>query len=69
MVPARAALACMLAGFGTTVLFYALGAAPATDSLLSHAAHLPGDPFERAVPWLPPLLILTLWAGNSRGNG
>ena len=65
LVPARAALACMLAGFATTVLFYALGAAPATESLLSQAAHLPGDPFERAVPWLPSLLILTFWAGRN----
>ena len=66
LVPARAALACMLTGFGTTVLFYALGAAPATENLLSQAAHLPGDPFERAVPWLPSLLILTFWAGRNR---
>ena len=65
LVPARAALACMLAGFGTTVLFYALGAAPATEHLLSQAAHLPGDPFERAVPWLPSLLILIFWAGRN----
>ncbi|MYF51610.1 MAG: sodium/proline symporter [Gammaproteobacteria bacterium] len=65
LVPARAALACMLAGFSTTVLFYALGAAPETDSLLSQAAHLPGDPFERAVPWLPSLIVLFFWTGRN----
>ena len=48
----------MLAGFGTALVFYWLGAAPASDGLLSQAAHLPGDPFERAFPWLPALLLL-----------
>ena len=57
-VAAGPALAAMLSGFGTTVLFYYLGSAPVGDSALSQAAHLPGDPFERVVPWLPPVLIL-----------
>lgn len=61
MLSGPVALASMLAGFATTVLFYALGAAPASDGLLSQAAHLPGDPFERIAPWLPSLLILILW--------
>ena len=57
-VDAGPALAAMLSGFSVTVLFYSLGAAPAGDSILSQAAHLPGDPFERVVPWLPPIIIL-----------
>ena len=47
-----------LSGFAVAVLFYSLGSAPAGDSLLSQAAHLPGDPFERVAPWLLPMLIL-----------
>jgi sodium/proline symporter len=57
-VSAPAALASMLAGFFTTVLFYSLGAAAASDGLLSALAHLPGDPFERVFPWVPALLLL-----------
>ena len=59
-VGANAALAVMAAGFATTVLFYTFGAIPATESILSQAAHLPGDPFERVVPWLPGVAILLL---------
>jgi len=61
-VSATAALVSMLAGFATTVAFYTLGGAPATQSLLSQAAHLPGDPFERVFPWLPALLALVVLA-------
>ena len=57
-VSARGALISMVTGFGVTVLFYGYGAVPATGSFLSQAAHLPGDPFERAFPWLPALLVL-----------
>ena len=59
-VGANAALAVMAAGFATTVVFYTFGAMPPTDSILSVAAHLPGDPFERVVPWLPGVAILLL---------
>ncbi len=59
-VGANGALAVMAAGFATTVLFYTFGAMPPTDSLLSQAAHLPGDPFERVIPWVPGLAILLL---------
>lgn len=65
-VSARGALASMLAGFATTVLFYWLGAEPATDGLLSRAAHLPGDVFERVVPWLPALAVLCSGLNNRR---
>ena len=64
-VSARAALAAMLAGFATTVLFYTLGTMPASSNLLSQAAHLPGDPFERVVPWLPALLALVFMSRTS----
>ncbi|MCP5178973.1 MAG: sodium/proline symporter [Pseudomonadales bacterium] len=58
VVTARGALAAMLAGFVTTVWFYWLGASPPTGDWMSVAAHLPGDPFERVVPWLPALVAL-----------
>lgn len=68
-VTAAAVVASMLAGFSTTVLFYSLGAAPANGSLLSAAAHLPGDPFERVFPWLPCLLLLVAMApGRQSGR-
>ncbi len=57
-VSAHAALMSMLLGFGTTVLFYSYGASPPAADWLSLAAHLPGDPFERVVPWLPCLALL-----------
>jgi len=63
-VMAWPALGSMLAGFITTVVFYSLGAAPVTESLLSQAAHLPGDPFERVFPWVPALLVLLVAANK-----
>lgn len=59
-VTATAALAAMLLGFASCVLFYLLGAASPTGSVLSVLAHLPGDPFERAFPWLPALVALVV---------
>ncbi|MBB4659320.1 sodium/proline symporter [Parvularcula dongshanensis] len=44
-------------GFGVTVLFYVLGTT-ASDDLLSRAARLDGDSFERLVPWVVPLALL-----------
>jgi sodium/proline symporter len=50
-------------GFTITVVFYTLGtiesdtSSTALDYLVQLAA-LPGDPFERVVPWIPSLLIL-----------
>ena len=66
-VAAGPALAAMLCGFGVTVLFFTLGSAPVGESILSRAAHLPGDPFERVVPWLAPLLILWFFGREGRG--
>ena len=63
-VAAGPALAAMLTGFAVTVLFFRLGSVPVSDSLLSRAAHLPGDPFERVVPWLLPIAIL--WTATRR---
>jgi len=68
-VTAWPVLSSMLAGFATTVFFYSLGAAPATNSLMSQAAHLPGDPFERVFPWVPALLVLCLTANSKHRVG
>ena len=72
IVAAGPALAAMLSGFAVTVLFYSLGSVAVGDSILSQAAHLPGDPFERVAPWLPPVFILWLFAkrrGTSTSSG
>lgn len=67
---ARARLWSILSGFGLTVFFYSLGnvddaaAVPIIDWLVG-LAKLPGDPFERFIPFLPPLLIV-LWPGKGR---
>ncbi|MBT8080025.1 MAG: sodium/proline symporter [Gammaproteobacteria bacterium] len=64
---ARARFWSILTGFAVTVLFYTLGtfdpaeAGSATERLLTELAGLPGDPFERVVPWIPALLILFRW--------
>lgn len=62
VVTAGPAWLAMVLGFATCVLFYGLGTVSADDSgsVLIQLAKLPGDPFERAVPWLPPLLVLVL---------
>jgi len=57
-VTGQGALWAMIAGFGTTVLFYWFGAEPPAEHMVSVLAHLPGDPFERAFPWIPPILVL-----------
>ncbi len=57
-------IASIVAGFGVTVLFYAYGTVADPSSLaepgrtLAMLANLPGDPFERLVPWLLPVIIL-----------
>ena len=57
----------IVCGFGLTVLFYSYGTvSPTTNAAglgqaLSMLANLPGDPFERVVPFIPPLLIVFLW--------
>lgn len=50
----------VLTGFGLTVFFYTLGTLGPDGGFLVSLAHLPGDPFERVVPWIPALLILWL---------
>lgn len=50
----------IIVGFGVTVLFYSLGAAPEIPTTLSYLAHLPGDPFERLFPWLPAVVVLLI---------
>ncbi len=57
-----ARLAAMVSGFGLTVLFYAAGgttlAAGEQAGWLVQLGKLPGDPFERLIPWLPALAIV-----------
>ncbi|WP_270375060.1 sodium/proline symporter [Marinicauda sp. Alg238-R41] len=60
-------IAAIVLGFGLTVIFYSFGQAdPATAGeglrgLLVRLAAIPGDPFERIVPWLLPLLLVFSW--------
>ncbi len=68
VVRAGPALLSMLAGFGVTVVFFSLGSVPVTESVWSQAAHMPGDPFERVVPWFLPVLILG-FASLGRNQG
>jgi len=53
----------IVSGFTITVVFYTLGTFESDTSsavldYLVQLAALPGDPFERVVPWIPSLLIL-----------
>ena len=65
--PAAAArLLSILLGFALTVFFYSYGTLDSSSLLgiqrtLAELAQLPGDPFERFVPFIPPLLIVFLW--------
>jgi len=69
--PAAARYWSIATGFGLTVMFYVFGTfAPAdatnpVSARLIELALLPGDPFERAVPFIPPLLMLFLWPASS----
>jgi sodium/proline symporter len=60
----------MCLGFGVTVFFNALGQIdPAglsgVTGVLADWARLPGDPFERMVPWVPALAVL-VWGARGR---
>lgn len=64
--PGPARFWSIVTGFSLTVAFYLLGTLTADDGaaisqFLVGLAHLPGDPFERVVPWVPALLILWFW--------
>ena len=53
----------IVTGFALTVLFYSYGTLDADamhglNRWLANAAQLPGDPFERFIPFIPPLLIV-----------
>lgn len=52
-----AILAAILSGFAMTVFFYLAGQVGG-DSWAGELARLPGDPFERVVPWILPLMLL-----------
>jgi sodium/proline symporter len=67
---ARARFWSIVCGFGLTVIFYALGNLPDDGGtgildFLVRLAHLPGDPLERVVPWIPALLIVFYPRGKS----
>ncbi|MEM9208359.1 MAG: sodium/proline symporter [Pseudomonadota bacterium] len=64
--PGAARFWSIVTGFSLTVVFYLAGtvdAAAVTGPVAAIAAlaQLPGDPFERVVPFVPPLLMLFLW--------
>ncbi|MEM7501723.1 MAG: sodium/proline symporter [Pseudomonadota bacterium] len=63
---ATARLLSIVIGFALTVVFYSYGTVDAeslggVNGMLASLAQLPGDPFERFVPFIPPLLIVFLW--------
>ncbi|TGY90118.1 sodium/proline symporter [Marinicauda algicola] len=59
-----AVLAAIVLGFATTVLFYTYGqigaeaAGGGLSGMLARLAAIPGDPFERVVPWILPLVLV-----------
>jgi sodium/proline symporter len=63
-------LLAMISGFAMTVFFNTMGqiTPDAGSSLVIFAdlARLPGDPFERVVPWILPLILL--WIGRTRAR-
>ena len=64
--PAAARFWSIVTGFGLTVIFYLGGTMDASSAsgvsrIIADLAQLPGDPFERVVPFLPPLAMLFLW--------
>ena len=68
--PAAARFWSIVTGFGLTVFFYSFGnvaidEATGATRILAELAQLPGDPFERFVPFLPPLLMVFLWPGET----
>ena len=63
---ATARLLSIAVGFSLTVVFYSFGnlsldEVSGVSRWLAELAQLPGDPFERFVPFIPPLLIVFLW--------
>ncbi len=69
--PAAARFWSIVTGFGLTVLFYSYGTVAVDDAAgvtrwLAELAHLPGDPYERFIPFIPPLLLVFLWPGAGK---
>jgi sodium/proline symporter len=63
----------IVTGFGLTVLFYSYGNVAVEEASgitrwLAGLAQLPGDPFERFIPFIPPLLMVFLWPASGRSN-
>lgn len=65
--PAVARIWSIVVGFGLTVLFYSYGTLEpefvdgAVNRFFTRLAHLPGDPFERFIPFVPAFLIVYCW--------
>ena len=65
--PAVARLWSIVVGFGLTVLFYSYGTLEpefvdgTINRFLTKLAHLPGDPFERLIPFIPAFMIVYFW--------
>ena len=72
--PAIARIWSIVVGFSLTVLFYSYGTLEpefvdgAIHGFLTKLAHLPGDPFERLVPFVPAFLIVYFWPRRIRLN-
>ncbi len=72
--PAAARFWSIVMGFGLTVFFYSFGTvavdgASGMTRWLAALAQLPGDPFERFIPFIPPLMIVFLWPAAGRIEG
>jgi len=65
----------MVSGFALTVMFNLIGQMPGDSvsgglmQLLHGWAVLPGDPFERLVPWIPALAVLWIGRGARTSTG
>jgi len=60
-----AILTAILAGFVMTVFFYLAGQMGG-ESWAAALARLPGDPFERIVPWVLPFILLIVFSIDAR---
>jgi len=60
-----AILTAILSGFSMTVFFYLAGQVGGT-SWVGQLASLPGDPFERVVPWIIPVVLLVACSTSAK---
>ena len=73
--PAIARIWSIIVGFGLTVLFYSYGTLHVElvdgtiNRFFTKLAHLPGDPFERLIPFIPAFLIVYFWPQTKATRG